>query len=210
MTTLERTIRHGLNFSRRQGHIKDVAGGRLVRSSAAQQRRRLGGIDGNPNDTTTTRTSHYIALEPSAGLTRGQAAHSDAQTQEQPFNIMPAIMRRQGAMSEVDINRRSLFMGGDSSLDVPIPAGRASEQLPRRPLPDDFAPGTLGTDTGTLDPSRTASYDHLSTHDSASKQRRFSMLKFRHASDSQLATRARLQARAEAEVEAALNMPRGR
>ncbi|KAL3425024.1 sec7 domain-containing protein [Phlyctema vagabunda] len=94
-------------------------------------------------------------------------------------------------------------------LNVAIPDGRASEQLPRKPSTSDFlspsaaqerlsmSESIAGRDGGRE--SRPASPPVQEEH---AKHRRFSMLKFRHASDSQLSTRARLQAQTQAQSEA--------
>ncbi|TVY39400.1 Protein transport protein [Lachnellula occidentalis] len=114
--------------------------------------------------------------------------------------LLPGLIRRRGPSSD-DIRRRSFLlpeaMGPPTVLD-----GRASEQIPRRPSAAEFmspagaegegASSTRASAEGAtrpLEPSISPPVQQQSL-----KHHRFSMLKFRHASDSQLSTRARLQA----------------
>jgi len=118
---------------------------------------------------------------------------------------MPALLRRRGQSSDVDIRRHSFLspeaMGNPTLLD-----GRASEQIPRRPSAAEFlSPATADGDGASA--ARTSAESSATTplersisppvQEETHKHRRFSMLKFRHASDSQLSTRARLQAQHE-------------
>jgi hypothetical protein len=115
--------------------------------------------------------------------------------------LIPGFSRRRGPFSDVDLRRHS-FYASDSALSPTVIDGRASEQIPRRPSVSDFlvpaapiAPGPSITrtspDNGTELEERSASPP---VQEETPKHQRFSMLKFRHASDSQLSTRARLQA----------------
>ncbi|OWP07471.1 hypothetical protein B2J93_5000 [Marssonina coronariae] len=122
--------------------------------------------------------------------------------------LMNGFLRRKDPASSSDIRRHS-FYPADSSTSMAVPASdnRASEQIPRRSSAAEF----LSPDT-TLDEASAAAAPAESVVESlhrtvsppiqeeSQKHRRFSMLRFRNASDSQLATRARLQARAEADA----------
>ncbi|OBT68254.1 hypothetical protein VE03_02333 [Pseudogymnoascus sp. 23342-1-I1] len=125
--------------------------------------------------------------------------------------IIPGLLRRRGQASEADLNRRHslLVPGPPGAAADPMAdsrAGRLSEQLPRR--------DNRASDSLELTPQSSAPAIAFSAHgdmlpedrpvsppvqDATPKQtRRFSMMKFRHASDSQLSTRARQQAEADA------------
>ena len=122
--------------------------------------------------------------------------------------IIPGLLRRRGQASETDLNRRHslLFPGPSGAAAADTRAGRLSEQLPRRDAgasdsleltPQSSAPAIAFTS-----PEKTVPEDRPVSppvQDATPKQtRRFSMMKFRHASDSQLSTRARQQAEADA------------
>ncbi|KAH8805595.1 hypothetical protein F5884DRAFT_709128 [Xylogone sp. PMI_703] len=119
---------------------------------------------------------------------------------------MPGFLRRLGPTNDVDVRRHS-FYAADIASSPAIPendiiTSRTSEQLPRRPSAAEF----LSPDSA----AQLHHYDQTSPGDSAGlpalrpisspvheaeiKHRRFSLLKFRHASDSQLSARARMQA----------------
>ncbi|KFY82236.1 hypothetical protein V500_10700, partial [Pseudogymnoascus sp. VKM F-4518 (FW-2643)] len=128
--------------------------------------------------------------------------------------IIPGLLRRRGQASEADLNRRHslLVPGPPGAAAADSRAGRLSEQLPRRDTrtpdslqltPQSSAPAIAFSSPGeTLPEDRPVSPP---VQDATPKQtRRFSMMKFRHASDSQLSTRARQQA----EADAAPPMPR--
>lgn len=116
--------------------------------------------------------------------------------------IIPGFSRRRGAASDVDMRRHS-FYSTQSASNPTIIDGRASEQIPRRPSPAEFlspsvavaVPSPLITrtsaDNGTESLERSVSPP---VQEETPKHHRFSMLKFRHASDSQLSTRAKMQA----------------
>jgi hypothetical protein len=114
---------------------------------------------------------------------------------------LQGLLRRRGQGSDLDIRRHSFYTGQSASNPTIVFDGRASEQIPRRPSaaeflsPDSAAPGVSITrtsgDAGSGLDERSVSPP---VQEESSKHRRFSMLKFRHASDSQLATRARLHA----------------
>ena len=110
-------------------------------------------------------------------------------------------MRRRRGISSESIRPRS-FYSADPGSNTVIVDGRASEQIPRKP--SDFLSPTVAAERSSLSGSAAGG----STRGAGSEQRpispieeeqvkyrRFSMLKFRHASDSQLSTKARLQAR---------------
>ncbi|TVY17379.1 Protein transport protein sec73 [Lachnellula arida] len=114
--------------------------------------------------------------------------------------LLPGLMRRRGPSSD-DIRRRSFLspeaMGNPTLLD-----GRASEQIPRRPSAAEFLSPAGAEVEGASSSRASAESTTIPLEPSISppvqqqtpKHHRFSMLKFRHASDSQLSTRARLQA----------------
>lgn len=130
--------------------------------------------------------------------------------------IIPGLLRRRGQASETDLNRRHslLVPGPPGAAAADSRAGRLSEQLPRRDgsasdsldlTPQSSAPAiAFTTPEDILPEDRPASPP---VQDAMPKQsHRFSLMKFRHASDSQLSTRARQQA----EADAAPPMPRRR
>jgi len=101
----------------------------------------------------------------------------------------------------MDIRRHSFYSGASASNPTVMSDGRASEQIPRRPSAAEF----LSPDSAlpTLSITRTSGDNNAEggarstsppVQEQTPKHHRFSMLKFRHASDSQLATRARLHA----------------
>jgi len=117
---------------------------------------------------------------------------------------MPTIqglLRRKGQGSDMDIRRHSFYSGVSASNPTVVSDGRASEQIPRRPSAAEF----LSPDSAlpALSITRTSGDNIVEevtrstsppVQEETPKHHRFSMLKFRHASDSQLATRARLHA----------------
>jgi hypothetical protein len=119
--------------------------------------------------------------------------------------LMPGLLRRKGpANSASDANnRRHSFLSPDALIASEQPAidGRASEQIPRRPSAADFLtptsttgrpiPGRMSAESGRDKLERSIS---PIIHDESQKHRRFSMLRFRHASDPQLSARAKLHA----------------
>ncbi|KFY07738.1 hypothetical protein V492_06868, partial [Pseudogymnoascus sp. VKM F-4246] len=128
--------------------------------------------------------------------------------------IIPGLMRRRGQASETDLNRRHslLVPGPTGAAAADTRAGRLSEQLPRRDAAAsgslDLTPQTSAPAIAFSSPGETLPEDRPVSppvQEATPKQsRRFSMMKFRHASDSQLSTRARQQA----EADAAPPMPR--
>jgi hypothetical protein len=119
--------------------------------------------------------------------------------------LMPGLLRRKGpgnSASDANIRRHS-FLSPDALTvgDQPAIDGRASEQIPRRPSAADFLTPT--STTGPPVPGRRSAEsgrDRLERsispiiQDETHKHRRFSMLRFRHASDPQLSARAKLHA----------------
>lgn len=122
--------------------------------------------------------------------------------------VLGALLRRKGRSSDMDIRRHS-FYTADSRSNPNVADGRASEQIPRRPSAAEFlspetatkatasVPGEPATPTRDLVETADAQDANRSVsppvQEEIPKHRRFSMMKFRHASDSQLNTRARLQ-----------------
>jgi hypothetical protein len=110
--------------------------------------------------------------------------------------LMPGLLRRRAPASELELRRHSFYSADSVSNPTVHHDGRASEQIPRRPSAAEF----LSPETAMDGPSpsrRSAESATGSLHravsppiqEESSKHRRFSMLKFRHASDSQLSTR---------------------
>jgi len=117
---------------------------------------------------------------------------------------MPTIqglLRRKGQGSDMDMRRHSFYTGASSSNPTVVSDGRASEQIPRRPSaaeflsPDSAVPALSITSTpedNNLEQVTRSTSPPV--QEETPRHHRFSMLKFRHASDSQLAIRARLHA----------------
>ncbi len=113
--------------------------------------------------------------------------------------LMPGLLRRRGApASDAELRRHSFYTADASSNPAVHHDGRASEQIPRRPSAAEFLSPEVALDR--ISSSRqSAESAGESLHRTVSppiqeenqKHRRFSMLKFRHASDSQLSTRGR-------------------
>lgn len=121
------------------------------------------------------------------------------------------LLRRRTAASDAEMRRHS-YLPTDSNTLNPIldfddlPDGRASEQMPRRPSPGEFqssaepetiAPLPLPPMLNRPATDYPTALQRLGTppiQEESSKHRRFSMLRFRHASDSQLSSKSRLQA----------------
>ncbi|KAG9231295.1 hypothetical protein BJ875DRAFT_498433 [Amylocarpus encephaloides] len=127
--------------------------------------------------------------------------------------LIPNLLRRRdpsGSASHSSIRRHS-FLSPDALIPEEAPAldGRASEQIPRRPCPAEFLTPTSTSENPS--PRRVSAESggrHLerwispAVQDESQKHRRFSMLRFRHASDPQLSARARLHAADSAQNEA--------
>ncbi|KAG9246989.1 hypothetical protein BJ878DRAFT_238890 [Calycina marina] len=116
-----------------------------------------------------------------------------------------ALLRRKGQGSDMDMRRHSFYSGpSTSNASNPIVSvvGRASEQIPRRPFAAEFpspesAAGPARSTTSIAEETNGEPVtQNISppVQEETPKHRRFSMLKFRHASDSQLSTRARREA----------------
>ncbi|PMD18155.1 hypothetical protein NA56DRAFT_691212 [Hyaloscypha hepaticicola] len=117
--------------------------------------------------------------------------------------LMPGLLRRRGPASDAELRRHSFYSADWTSTPSASLDGRASEQIPRRPSAAEFlspesareGPPVTRTSaeggTESVDLERSVSPP---VQEENHKHRRFSMLKFRHASDSQLSTRARQQA----------------
>ncbi|TAQ87705.1 hypothetical protein B7494_g3951 [Chlorociboria aeruginascens] len=115
--------------------------------------------------------------------------------------LVPGLLRRRGPSSDADIRRHSLYLSPESSNPIVVD-GRASEQIPRRPSAAEFLSPPIAEDSL---PKISIEHDSqpgdasllpLPIQDENPKTRRFSMLKFRHASDSHLSTKARIHAQA--------------
>lgn len=123
--------------------------------------------------------------------------------------VLPDLLRRQGpttpSNSDHDIRRHS-FYSTESKSNPNVAEGRASEQIPRRPSAAEFlSPETAAAALPVPSISRTSVDDQVfdaqvnvgeqspPIQEKTPRHHRFSMLKFRHASDSQLSARARLQ-----------------
>lgn len=118
------------------------------------------------------------------------------------------LLRRRAAASDAEMRRHSFFPTDSNTLnpilDSDLPDGRASEQMPRRPSPGEFhstaepettlAPLPMLNRPSTDYPKALERSGTPPIQEETSKHRRFYMLRFRHASDSQLSTRSRLQA----------------
>ena len=113
--------------------------------------------------------------------------------------MIQGFLRRRGPASDASMRRHSLFAGDPSSpndlLDV-----RISEQLQRKSSASSLL-SPLNESTSVMKEQQHKPTERSvspQVQEENSKHRRFSMLKFRHASDSQLSTRARQQADAAA------------
>lgn len=125
--------------------------------------------------------------------------------------ILPGLLRRRGQASEADLNRRhSFFMTPEQSnkMEAPKVSPRHSEQLPRteklleseNKTPPASSPAAQASTPAVVisSPPEQKEADERPVsppvQQQSIKQKRFSMLKFRNASDSQLAAKARAQA----------------
>ena len=105
------------------------------------------------------------------------------------------LLRRRGPTSDADTRRHSFFAGDPSASDTL--AARTNNQLHRKTSASSFLSRPSNASMPAInEPSEEPENRSLSppVQEETSKHRRFSMLKFRHASDSQLSTRARQQA----------------
>lgn len=116
------------------------------------------------------------------------------------MSLLPNLLRRRGPSNE-NMRRRSFYSeeAANNAADKALES-RASEQIPRKPSAADLFSSSMTADEN---PSRTsvdgATLDRSTSppvQEESYKHRRFSMLKFRHASESQLSRRARDQAQA--------------
>jgi hypothetical protein len=110
---------------------------------------------------------------------------------------MQGLLRRRGPSSDAELRRHSFYSADSlSNPTVQVHDGRASEQIPRRPSAAEFLSpasalgGPSATRTSAGSPVEPADRSvSPPVQEENQKHRRFSMLKFRHASDSQLSTR---------------------
>jgi hypothetical protein len=112
--------------------------------------------------------------------------------------LMQGFLRRRGPASDAELRRHSFYPADSMTTHSAVRDGRASEQIPRRPSAADFlspesaleGPSTtrISAESGTEFTSLERSVSPP-VQDENHKHRRFSMLKFRHASDSQLSAR---------------------
>jgi hypothetical protein len=111
---------------------------------------------------------------------------------------MPTIqglLRRRGPTSDADTRRHSFFAGDPSASDTL--AIRTSNQLDRKTSASSFLSRPSNASMPAInEPSEEPENRSVSppVQEESWKHRRFSMLKFRYASDSQLSIRARQQA----------------
>jgi hypothetical protein len=111
------------------------------------------------------------------------------------MQTLQGLLRRRGPTSDADTRRHSLFAGDLSANDTL--AVRTSNQLHRNTSASSFFSHLSNASMPAInEPSEEPENRSVSppVQEETSKHRRFSMLKFRHASDSQLSTRARQQA----------------
>ncbi|KAI5458387.1 hypothetical protein BGZ63DRAFT_426790 [Mariannaea sp. PMI_226] len=100
---------------------------------------------------------------------------------------MPFLRRRGNMASETDMRRHTLFVQSSPSVDTP----------PTLPLQDIHSDNEAETQPITLQATRDSNIsrpDSPPIQEETSKHRRFSVLRFRNASDSQLSLRAKQQA----------------
>jgi hypothetical protein len=118
---------------------------------------------------------------------------------------MPAItglLRRRGQSSDADMRRHSFYAADSSSAPaLPQRGTRASEQIPRRPSAAEFlSPSTAAPQAPAITRTSVDNTTLLEEHagspvkEETAKHHRFSLIRSRHASDSHLSTKARLQA----------------
>lgn len=125
--------------------------------------------------------------------------------------MLPGLLRRRGQTSETNLNRRhSFFMTPEQSnkMDASKVSPRHSEQLPRTErlleiedaVPPASSPAAQASTPAVVISSPPEQKEKEErpvsppVQQQSIKQKRFSMLKFRNASDSQLAAKARAQA----------------
>jgi hypothetical protein len=118
---------------------------------------------------------------------------------------MTGLLRRRGAPSDPDMRRHSFYAADSTSTPaLPRRESRASEQIPR---PSGFlSPATAAAGAPVITRTSADNLTRVEEHagspvkgDSTNtKFHRFSMIRSRHASDSHLSTRARLQAQTDA------------
>lgn len=125
------------------------------------------------------------------------------------FTMLNSLsLRRRGLSSDADMRRHSVAIDESATIQheaATIAQGRASEQIPRN-VSNFLSPAMAATHPSPSSAPRSiSSTPRLSTsaverptspltQEQHSKHRRFSMMKFRNASDPQLSSRARLQA----------------
>lgn len=119
---------------------------------------------------------------------------------------MPAfgLLRRREQLSDQDLRRTNSLLQPEHNAG--LADGRASEQIPRKSSPSALlspssAANPINPESSSPAPGPRQSLESAERtplQAQTQKHRRFSMLKFRHASDSQLSTRARQQAEAAA------------
>lgn len=107
---------------------------------------------------------------------------------------MQGLLWRRGASSDADIRRHSLYVGDPSASSASDTlAVKDSNQLHRKTSASSLLSPSNASMPVIVEPSEEPENRSVSppVQEESSKHRRFSMLKFRHASDSQLATKAR-------------------
>jgi hypothetical protein len=111
--------------------------------------------------------------------------------------MIPGLLRRRGPTNDADARRHTLY-AGDPSTPNDLLDARVSEQLERKVSPSSLQPTEPDHANAMMETSAGVEQSPVLPPMEAEhpKYRRFSMLRFRHASDSQLSTRARQQANA--------------
>jgi hypothetical protein len=113
---------------------------------------------------------------------------------------MQGFLRVRRGPSDVDVRRHSSFAVDPTiKSQEDVVDARASEQLDRKTSNSSFL-SPFNASLAVIEPPDNSLHRSISppVQDETPKHRRFSMLKFRHASDTQLSTRARQEADAAA------------
>jgi len=112
--------------------------------------------------------------------------------------LMQGLLRRKGPASDAELRRHSFYSADSTNTHSAVLDGRASEQIPRRPSaaeflsPESALAGPFITRTSAESATESVNLERSVSppvQEESHKHRRFSMLKFRHASDSQLSAK---------------------
>lgn len=124
---------------------------------------------------------------------------------------MSGLLRKRDQKRDADSRRHSYFPPSEP-MDSTILESRASEQIARKPSASNLlssvdapAPAPIPSKNEIAVPKTRPMSPPI--QDANAKTRRFSMLKFRHASDSQLSTRARQHQQQQEQLADAPPMP---